>query len=119
MLADSTAATCWAPGGAGPIRPGPDGLWPGVHATPYVGPQKSGGNCGRSDGAAARLQRGRRQKWKGGLRGLFPGWKPPPPPIQIPGRGRAGAGSGGGNGRRQCNFTQPLWLGFLGWVAQT
>lgn len=24
------------------------------------------------------------QKWEGGLRGLFPGWKPPPPPRQIP-----------------------------------
>lgn len=52
------------------------------------------------------------QKWEGGLRGLFPGWKPPPPPRQIPPRGRAGAGSAGGSGRRQCDFTRPPGLGF-------
>lgn len=106
-----------------------------------LGPQKRSGNCDRPDGAAT-LRSGRggscspRRPW-GAAEGTATGAGAPPgveverrapgsvprlettpAPNQIPRRGRAGAGYGGGSGRRQCNFTRPLELGFLGRVDE-
>ena len=105
--------------------PGPEGLGQlapvagtGAAPTARSDPGLPGGSCspGRPWGAAE----GRRQvrerlrgEWAGGLRGLFPGWKPPPPPSKSP--GEAGRRRAWGRTRpRQCDFTRPPGLGFLG-----
>lgn len=115
-------ARSWAPGGAGPTRPGPSnpgslgvmcsdfpaplftvasgvrvavpfwvrGREAGTAAvrTPRSVPRRqlfSGAAVGGSRGDGDRCgSPSPGQKWEDGLRGLFPGWKPPPPPEANP-----------------------------------
>lgn len=63
--------------------------WPPRRRGPT--PACEGGSCsprrpwGAAEGTATGAGAPPGGEWKGGLRGLFPGWKPPPPPTKSPG----------------------------------